>query len=147
MYKYSQVCPLWAQCVATDVRQNTMTEQKKNLADSITSIIGSWKFLIIQSFVLVCYIIINAYVLEKPFDPYPFILLNLVLSFQAAYTAPVILMSHNRMSEKDRELAQIDRENTRKILLSIQALENTLKKEVDAAIDEITEAVNSEEEN
>lgn len=117
-----------------------------NLADKITTVIGSWKFLGIQSVILCIYVVANAWLLTEPFDPYPFILLNLVLSFQAAYTAPIILMSHNRMAEKDRELAQVDRENTRKILLSIQTLENTFKKEVEEAVDEITEAIAEDDE-
>jgi len=68
-------------------------------ADAVARRLGSWRFLIIQSGVLAVNI---AEVVFKPFDPYPFILLNLVLSFQAAYAAPVLLMSANRQAEKDR---------------------------------------------
>ncbi len=72
-------------------------------ADAVARRLGSWRFLIIQSGVLAAWIAFNiAEVIFKPFDPYPFILLNLVLSFQAAYAAPVLLMSANRQAEKDR---------------------------------------------
>ena len=76
-------------------------------ADIIAGIMGSWKFLVIQGIILVCYMILNQALLSKnAFDPYPFILLNLVLSFQAAFTAPVILMAQNRADAKDRRLAK-----------------------------------------
>ena len=72
-------------------------------ADAVARRLGSWRFLIIQSGVLAVWIVVNiAEVVFKPLDPYPFILLNLVLSFQAAYAAPVLLMSANRQAEKDR---------------------------------------------
>src|SRR5579883_3466235 len=72
-------------------------------ADAVARRLGSWRFLIIQSCVLAAWIVFNiAEIVFKPFDPYPFILLNLVLSFQAAYAAPVLLMSANRQAEKDR---------------------------------------------
>ncbi len=76
-------------------------------ADAVARRLGSWRFLIIQSGVLAVWIAVNiAEVVFKPFDPYPFILLNLVLSFQAAYAAPVLLMSANRQAEKDRLAAR-----------------------------------------
>jgi uncharacterized membrane protein len=114
-----------------------------NLADKIVEIIGSWKFLGIQSLLLVVYVLINLFVF--PFDPYPFVFLNLMLSFQAAYTAPVILMSHSRMAERDRLLAKKDREDLSIILKAIQKLEKNLGKELDEAVDEIKEAIEEEE--
>lgn len=72
------------------------------LADKITSFIGSWKFIIIQSVILTLWIILNTFKIVD-FDPYPFIFLNLFLSFEAAYATPLILMSSNRQGEKDRE--------------------------------------------
>lgn len=72
-------------------------------ADAVARQLGSWRFLIIQSCLLAAWMVLNiAELLFKPFDPYPFILLNLVLSFQAAYAAPVLLMSANRQAQKDR---------------------------------------------
>ena len=75
-------------------------------ADAVSRQLGSWRFLIIQSCLLAAWMALNvAELLFKPFDPYPFILLNLVLSFQAAYAAPVLLMSANRQAQKDRLMA------------------------------------------
>lgn len=72
-------------------------------ADAVARQLGSWRFLIIQSCLLAAWMVLNiAELLFRPFDPYPFILLNLVLSFQAAYAAPVLLMSANRQAQKDR---------------------------------------------
>ena len=72
-------------------------------ADRVASIVGSWKFLIGLVSLLICYMGFNVWMLlDNAFDPYPFIFLNLVLSFQAAFTAPIILMAHNRAASKDR---------------------------------------------
>jgi len=71
------------------------------LADKIAEFIGSWRFIIIQSTILTIWLIVNILGLCH-FDPYPFILLNLFLSFEAAYATPLILMSSTRQSEKDR---------------------------------------------
>lgn len=73
-----------------------------DLADKIASFVGSWKFIIIQSVVLIVWMCINLDHMVA-FDPYPFILMNLFLSAQAAYATPMILMSGNRQSEKDRK--------------------------------------------
>ena len=72
-----------------------------NLADKIAEFIGSWRFIIIQSSILTLWVIVNVLGIFH-FDPYPFILLNLFLSFEAAYATPLILMSANRQAEKDR---------------------------------------------
>lgn len=72
------------------------------LSDSVAAIVGSWKFVIIQSIILIGWITYNVYSFNK-FDAYPFIFLNLILSFQAAYTAPIIMMSNNRKEEIDRK--------------------------------------------
>jgi len=77
------------------------------LADAIASFVGSWKFIIIQSILLTIWVIIN-YLNIVSFDPYPFILLNLFLSFQAAYATPMILMSSNRQASKDRSQSALD---------------------------------------
>jgi len=74
------------------------------LADKVASFGGSWKFIISFAAVMLLWIVINA-VAQKPFDPFPFILLNLVLSTIAALQAPVIMMSQNRKEEKDRQRA------------------------------------------
>jgi uncharacterized membrane protein len=71
-------------------------------ADLVAAIVGSWRFIAIQSALLVGWIVFNA-VSPQRVDPYPFILLNLLLSFQAAYTAPIIMMSQNRKAELEIE--------------------------------------------
>ena len=78
-------------------------------ADKVASFVGSWKFLLGQGFLLLGYVGLNIFLLGRyaeTFDPYPFILLNLVLSFQAAFTAPIILMVQNRTDHRDRRAAQ-----------------------------------------
>ena len=75
------------------------------LADKVASFGGSWKFIISFLLFMLIWIGVNIYLATKPFDPYPFILLNLLLSTIAALQAPVILMSQNRKEEKDRKRA------------------------------------------
>src|SRR5919108_2989339 len=85
--------------------QRTLGER---VADSVTAGVGSWPFIIVQSTLLLAWVVLNGFLIRnwlggKPFDPFPFILLNLVLSFQAAYTGPVVMMSQNRQSARDRD--------------------------------------------
>ena len=81
----------------------------QRLADKIASFGGSWKFIIIFGAFIFVWIVTNmVFLLTKAFDPYPFILLNLILSCLAALQAPVIMMSQNRQEEKDRERAKQD---------------------------------------
>lgn len=75
-------------------------------ADQITKGLGSWRFIIIQSIILACWIALNlTQLFFHAWDPYPFILLNLALSFQAAYAAPIIMMSQNRQAEIEAKIA------------------------------------------
>jgi uncharacterized membrane protein len=77
------------------------------LADKVASFVGSWKFIIWQTVILIIWMFINVDHLVN-FDPYPFILMNLLLSSQAAYATPMILMSSNRQATKDRK--QLDKD-------------------------------------
>ncbi len=78
-------------------------------ADKIATFGGSWTFIISFFAILAIWIAINVYTLQnKGFDPYPFILLNLILSCLASIQAPIIMMSQNRQEEKDRERAEWD---------------------------------------
>lgn len=77
-------------------------------ADSIAKFAGSWAFIFSFSGILILWMIINGILASKAFDPYPFILLNLVLSCVAAIQAPLIMMSQNRQEEKDRRRAEND---------------------------------------
>ena len=79
-------------------------------SDWIAAKIGSWHFIIGQSALLTLWAILNVTAWIQHWDPYPFILMNLVLSLQAAYTAPMIMMSQNRMAVRDRVEAHIDYE-------------------------------------
>jgi uncharacterized membrane protein len=80
----------------------------QRLADAVTDRLGSWPFIVIQSLVLLAWLVVNSVAWRQHWDPYPFILLNLVLSFQAAFSAPIIMMSQNRQTVKDRLRAEAD---------------------------------------
>ena len=77
-------------------------------ADWVARTVGSWPFIVGQSVLLVCWGLLNVTAVVRHWDPYPFILMNLVLSLQAAYTAPVIMMSQNRQAIRDRIEAHND---------------------------------------
>lgn len=77
-------------------------------ADAVVRVVGSWRFIIIQSVLLTLWVILNVTAWARHWDPYPFILMNLVLSLQAAYTAPMIMMSQNRQAARDRLEAHND---------------------------------------
>jgi uncharacterized membrane protein len=103
----------------------------QRVADRVAVSVGSWPFIIIQSVLLCIWMGVNVYLaimmrlhpgFLKAWDPYPFILLNLVLSFQAAYTGPVVMMSQNRQSEKDRIMAQNDYEINKKAEEEIEVI-------------------------
>lgn len=93
----------------------------QRLADAVAGGVGSWTFVLIQSAILFAWIIANATGAVR-FDPYPFILLNLFLSFQAAYTAPIIMMSQNRQNDLDRRRAEQDFQVNCKAELEIELL-------------------------
>jgi uncharacterized membrane protein len=113
-------------------------------ADLVAAIVGSWRFIAIQSALLVGWIVFNA-VSPQRVDPYPFILLNLLLSFQAAYTAPIIMMSQNRQADIDRNRSIEDYDINRKAELEIETLHEKIdllrEKEIAAlaaAVDRLT---------
>lgn len=74
----------------------------ERLADKVAATIGSWRFLIIQSAIIAAWIVLNVVAFIRHWDPYPFILLNLGFSLQAAYTGPVLLVAGNRQAQLDR---------------------------------------------
>ena len=80
----------------------------QKFADLVASTMGSWRFIIIQSILLLIWVGLNVTAYVERWDPYPFILLNLALSFQAAYAAPIIMMSQNRQQDIDRQAAKND---------------------------------------
>ena len=121
------------------------------IADPVTGFMGSWRFLILQTVLVAVWLGGNIYLLSKPFDPYPFILLNLAFSTQAAYAAPLILLAGNRSAQRDRltlehaadETDVAEKQNVRllggntEILKHVEALEENilqLEKRIMAAI-------------
>ena len=107
------------------------TSLGQRVADGVAALVGSWPFIIVQSVLLGVWLLMNVYLAYmlgthpgflKAWDPYPFILLNLVLSFQAAYTGPVVMMSQNRQSEIDRMSAQSDYEVNKKAEEEIEVI-------------------------
>jgi uncharacterized membrane protein len=104
-------------------------------ADNLTKWAGSWAFILSLFTFLIAWMIINSYILIKyiqgnPFDPYPFILLNLVLSCLAAVQAPIILMSQNRQSQKDRIKAEYDYQVNKKAEEEIREIREMLMKKI-----------------
>jgi uncharacterized membrane protein len=115
-----------AQTVTPEHAAVDLPTRGQRLADRVAATIGSWRFILIQSTAITCWITGNVLVGEGAWDPYPFILLNLLLSFQAAYTAPAIMMSQNRQSELDRRHAQNDYEINVKAELEIELLHDKI---------------------
>ena len=95
-------------------------------ADAIARFAGSWAFIFSFTGVLVAWMVINVILAAKAFDPYPFILLNLVLSCVAAIQAPLIMMSQNRQEEKDRRRAENDYKVNLKTEIMIEDLYDKL---------------------
>ena len=107
-----------------DEPQSTVGQR---IADKVAAFGGSWKFIVIFSAIIILWILGNALLLHnKSFDPYPFILLNLILSCLAALQAPVIMMSQNRQEEKDRQRAKNDYMINLKSELEIRMLHEKL---------------------
>lgn len=94
----------------------------QKVADDVAATMGSWKFIIIQTVILLIWIMLNVTAFVQRWDPYPFILLNLALSFQAAYAAPFIMMAQNRQQDIDRKKANNDYEINIKAELEIELL-------------------------
>ena len=95
------------------------------IADSVANGMGSWTFIIIQTILVAIWMGLNLLAYVSHWDPYPFILLNLLFSTQAAYAAPIIMMAQNRQNERDRVQAQADYKTNIDAKLEIEAL--TLK--------------------
>jgi uncharacterized membrane protein len=114
----------------------------QKVADSVAANMGSWRFIIIQSVILFLWIVLNVTAWIQRWDPYPFILLNLALSFQAAYAAPFIMMSQNRQQEVDRKKAEHDYEINIKAELEIELLHQKIDELRAKEMLALTEAVN-----
>ena len=113
----------------------------QRIADTVAANMGSWRFIIIQSAILVVWIILNVTAYIQQWDPYPFILLNLALSFQAAYAAPFIMMSQNRQQDVDRKHAENDFQVNVKAELEIELLHQKIDQLRETEVMNLTAAV------
>ena len=96
------------------------------IADILAKGMGSWRFIIWQTVVVVIWMVLNVIAFISHWDPYPFILLNLIFSTQAAYAAPIIMMAQNRQNERDRMQAQEDYQTNVEAKLEIESLQKQL---------------------
>jgi uncharacterized membrane protein len=110
----------------TNVVEEEHTSMGARIADTVATTMGSWRFIIVQSTILVLWIVLNVVAFVEHWDPYPFILLNLALSFQSAYAAPIIMMSQNRQSARDRIKSDIEYDVNLKAELEIAYLHEKL---------------------
>ena len=116
------------------IKKNWHAEQTENrsfgskLADNVATGMGSWRFIIIQTVIVIIWMALNAVGFCYHWDTYPFILLNLLFSTQAAYAAPIIMMSQNRQNERDRAQAQADYQTNLEAKKEIEALTEQLNK-------------------
>ena len=104
-------------------------------ADWVAAMVGSWKFIIGQSTLLVIWLILNIVAWTHHWDPYPFILMNLFLSLQAAYTAPALMMSQNRLAARDRLEAHNDFEINMKAEEEIRTILKHLEAQNEALLE------------
>jgi len=109
------------------------------IADSVANGMGSWSFIIWQSIIVVLWMILNVIGFVRHWDVYPFILLNLIFSTQAAYAAPIIMMSQNRQNQRDRIQAQHDYQTNIDAKKEIEALQMQLSKLETEKLDRILE--------
>jgi uncharacterized membrane protein len=113
----------------------------QKIADTVAATMGSWRFIIIQSVILLFWIALNVTAFVQQWDPYPFILLNLALSFQAAYAAPFIMMSQNRQQDIDRKKAEDDFQVNIKAELEIELLHQKIDQLRETEVLQLTQAV------
>jgi len=128
--------------VAPDVVALRLTPGQR-IADQVAATMGSWRFIVIQSAMLVLWVTLNITAYVRHWDPYPFILLNLALSFQAAYAAPFIMMSQNRQQDVDRREAANDYRINIKAELEIELLHEKIDQLRDKEVLALTQAVQS----
>ena len=107
------------------------------IADAVAKGMGSWRFIVWQSIFVVIWMSLNVLGLIRHWDVYPFILLNLIFSTQAAYAAPIIMMSQNRQSQRDRIQAQEDYRTNCEAKEEIEALQRQLNKMETEKLDKI----------
>ncbi len=119
-----------------DKHKETLTPGQR-IADSVATGMGSWKFIIWQTIFVIIWMALNVVGFMRHWDVYPFILLNLIFSTQAAYAAPIIMMAQNRQSQRDRVQAQEDFDTNVEAKKEIEALQIQLNKIETEKLDEI----------
>ncbi|MES2431500.1 MAG: DUF1003 domain-containing protein [Bacteroidota bacterium] len=107
------------------------------IADSVAEGMGSWKFIIWQTIIVLIWMALNVVGFIQHWDPYPFILLNLIFSTQAAYAAPIIMMSQNRQGARDRIQAQHDYQTNLDAKKEIESIQLQLSKLETEKLDKI----------
>lgn len=122
--------------------EETMTFGQK-LADGLANLMGSWPFIIGQTVIIIFWIALNIVAYIGHWDPYPFILLNLLFSTQAAYAAPIIMMSQNRQNERDRAHADADYKTNQKAEQEIEELQVSLSRIENEKLDRIIRILES----
>src|SRR6185437_10130002 len=108
-----------------DLYQDSLSFGQK-LADKVANCMGSWTFIISQTIFVILWMVLNFVAWMDHWDVYPFILLNLLFSTQAAYAAPIIMMAQNRQNERDRMQAQKDYQTNTEAKIEIEALQQKL---------------------
>lgn len=114
----------------------------QRLADALTKGMGSWQFIIVQTIIVILWIGMNLLGYIYHWDPFPFILLNLLFSTQAAYAAPIIMMSQNRQADRDRQQALNDYETNVVAKEEIEDLQRTLARIENEKLDKILALLN-----
>ena len=112
--------------ISVNTEKETRYTIGQRAADQIAKFAGSWAFIFYFTGVLIAWMVINGLLASRAFDPYPFILLNLVLSCVAAIQAPLIMMSQNRQEEKDRRRAENDYKVNLKTEIMIEDLHDKM---------------------
>ncbi len=107
------------------------------IADKVASTMGSWTFIIAQSMIVLLWMGLNIIAFIAHWDPYPFILLNLLFSTQAAYAAPIIMMAQNRQGERDRHQALQDYETNLAAKKEVEDLQRSISRIEDHKLDKI----------
>lgn len=128
----SNATPTWHQ------RHDDDRTPGQRVADATARVMGSWPFIIGQTIIVGVWVVLNVTAWVNRWDPYPFILLNLMFSVQAAYAAPILMMSQNRQAERDRYQAQADYEMNVKAEGEIEDVQAHLHR-----IEEVLERIDS----
>jgi uncharacterized membrane protein len=117
----------------------------QRIADTVANGMGSWRFIVTQTLIVILWMIMNIIGFIYNWDPYPFILLNLLFSTQAAYAAPIIMMSQNRQAERDRFQAEEDFKTNLDAKREIEELQMTISRIEREKLDPIIELLKKNE--